>query len=317
VNERKLHVIFGAGQIGTPLAKLLRERGQSVRIVRRAGAGPEGVEVRHGDAGDPAFATEAARGAAVVYHCMNPVYDARVWARELPRLLDSLIHAAGRAGAKLVVLDNVYMLGRPREKPLSEDSPIAPASKKGEIRAKMNDRLFEAHRRGDVRATCGRASDFYGPGGNATYFGDALWPNALRKGLAQMPMNPDTPHTYHYTLDVAAGLATLGDAADDVTGRWWMLPCAPADTSRAMVDRFGRVLGRPLEVKRLPKAMMAIAALFTPILREILEMAYQWDEAFVIDDLRFRERFNPVVTPLDEGARATVEWATRKYGGSS
>ena len=313
MTERALHVVFGAGQIGTPLARLLQSRGHEVRLVRRSGGGPEGVPVLHGDAGDPAFAAEAARGASVIYHCMNPAYDAKVWARELPRILQSLVAAAGRAGARLVVLDNLYALGRPGGKPLSEDSPVAPASRKGEIRARVSEQLFEAHRSGRVHAVSGRASDFYGPGGTATYFGDTFWPKALKDGVAQVFANPDTPHTYHYTLDVAAGLATLAEAPDDLTGRWWMLPAAPAESTRALIARLGGALGRELRVQRMPKAMLALAGLFVPLVREVLEMTYQWDKSFVTDDRQFRERFGATPTSLEAGARATVAWALERY----
>ena len=103
-----LHVVFGAGQIGPPLARRLREHGHPVRLVRRSRtAASEGIEGVAGDAGDAAFATEVTRGAAAIYHCMNPEYSAAVWARELPRLMTSLIEAASRNGARLVVLDNL------------------------------------------------------------------------------------------------------------------------------------------------------------------------------------------------------------------
>jgi nucleoside-diphosphate-sugar epimerase len=311
------HVVFGAGQIGPLLARTLRERGHEVRIVRRSGGAPAGVDLRLGDAGDPAFAASACEGAAVVYHCMNPEYSANVWARELPRLAEALIAGAGRAGARLVVLDNLYMLGRPGGRPLNEDSPVAPVSKKGEIRARVAERFFEAHRRGDVRVVAGRASDFYGPQGNATHFGDAFWPDALAKGAGPFLPDPGTPHTYHFTRDVAEGLAALGAAPDDATGRWWMLPAAPAESSRAMVARFSAALGREIRLHGMPKPLLALAGLFAPIVRELAEMNYQWDEPFVADDRRFRERFAPRVTSLDEGARATVEWAARRYGAKS
>jgi nucleoside-diphosphate-sugar epimerase len=314
MSERSTHVIFGAGQIGTPLARLLQARGHAVRLVRRSGDAPDGVELRLGDAGDATFAAEAARGAAAIYHCMNPAYDSKVWARELPRLMTSLTAAAGRAGARLVVLDNVYMLGRPGGKPLDEDSPIAPCSRKGEIRAKVNEQLMAEHRKGAVRAVVGRVSDFYGPGGGATYFGDAFWPKALAGGTATTLTNLDTPHTYHYTLDVVAGLAALGEAPDDVTGRWWMLPCAPAESTRAMIARIGRELGRELRISSMPRALFGVLGWFVPLLGELAEMGYQWDAPFVADDRRFRERFTVPVTPLDEGVSAMIAWARHHYG---
>jgi len=169
----ELHVLFGAGQVGQPLARLLLHAGKRVRIAKRSSGGVPGAEVIQGDAADAAFCARAAQGAATVYHCMNPPYDARVWAELVPRYMNNLIAASGNAGARLVVLDNVYMLGRPHGRPLDEDTPVNPYSRKGEIRARAAERLFEAHRRGDVIATMGRASDFYGPGGTLTGLGDA------------------------------------------------------------------------------------------------------------------------------------------------
>lgn len=311
----QLHVVFGAGQIGPRVASILRAQGHDARLVRRSGSAPQGIPVLHGDAGDPEFAAEVTKGAAAIYHCMNPAYDSKVWHAELPRLMSSLIRAAGRNGARLVVLDNVYLLGRPAGRKLSEDSPIAPCSRKGEIRARVHHQLVEAGQRGDVRWTMVRASDFYGPGGTGTYFGDAFWPGVFGKNVAQTLVELDTRHTYHHTDDVAAGLAQLGTAPDDVTGRWWMLPCAPADTTRAMVRRLGAAAGRELKVQAMPRWLMSGLALFVPILRELGEMAYQWDEDFVVDDARWRARFgaDTRVTALDDGARAMAEWAKGHY----
>jgi nucleoside-diphosphate-sugar epimerase len=309
--------VFGAGQIGPLLAERLLADGHRVRLVRRKGGGPPGVEMRNGDAADPAFAAAAADGASALYHCMNPAYSTAAWKHDLPRILHALVGAAARTQARLVVLDNLYAHGRPGGKPLSEDSPIAPASRKGEIRAQVDARLWEAHRHGDVRAVVGRASDFYGPRGTATHFGDAFWPGVIARGTAQITFDPEPPHTYHFTRDVAAGLATLGSAPDDVLGKAWMLPCAPAESSRAMIERFGRLLGRSLDVRRMPRWLMRLLGPFVPIVGEIAEMGYQWDEPFVVDDRRFRERLGAGATSLDEGAQATLDWARIHYGGAA
>lgn len=309
------HIVFGGGQIGPRVASLLKAQGHDVLLVRRSGGAPAGIPVAHGDAGDAAFATEVTRGAAAIHHCMNPAYDAKVWAAELPRLMSSLIDASARNGGRLVVLDNVYMLGRPAGRSLNEDSAVAPCSRKGEIRAKVHAQLVAAGERGDVRWTAGRASDFYGPGGSGTYFGDAFWPDVLGKHVAPALTELDTPHTYHYTDDVAAGLVQLGTAGDDVTGRWWMLPCAPAESTRAMIARIGRALGREPRVRAMPRPLLSLLGLFVPILRELGEMAYQWDEPFVVDDARWRARFGAAtrVTPPDVGVPAMVAWARERY----
>lgn len=310
----ELHVIFGAGQVGRPLARFLLEAGKRVRIVKRSpGGAPPGTEVIQGDAADPAFCAQAARGATTVYHCMNPPYDAQLWAELLPCWMDNLITATARTAARLVVLDNVYMLGRPGGRPLDDDTPPNPCSRKGEIRARVAERLFEAHRRGDVLATSGRASDFYGPGGTLTLLGDQFWRPALAGKTVWLPFDPDVTHTYHYIPDVAAGLMTLGCATADVYGRPWMLPCAPAESTRQLVERFSRRLGRNIKLARAPHWTVTAIGLFVPFLRQLDEMLYQWHEPFVISDRRFRERFQQKPTDVDQAVAATVAWAEQHY----
>src|SRR5262249_4390973 len=275
----ELHVLFGGGQVGLPLARILAGRGKRVRIVKRSTGGlPERVELAQGDAADLEVCVEAARGASTVYHCMNPPYYARVWAELVPRYMENLIAAAGRAGARLVVLDNVYMLGPPRGRPLDEDTPPRPRSRKGEIRARAAERMWDAHHRGEVRATAGRASDFYGPGGTLTHLGDQFWRPVIAGKRGRVTVDPDAIHTYHYIPDVAAGLATLVMADDDAYGRPWMLPCTPADSMRALVARFSRELGREIGLMTIPRTVVKMLAVVVPFLREIDEMLYQWQE---------------------------------------
>lgn len=310
----ELHVLFGAGQVGQVVARLLLDDGKRVRIARRSRSlVPAGADLVLGDALDPTFCVEAAEGASTVYHCMNPPYDARAWADLVPRYMDNLIAAAARAGARLVVLDNVYMLGRSGGRPLDEQTPPHPCSRKGEIRARAAERLFEAHHRGEVRATSGRASDFYGPGGTLTHLGDQFWRPALAGKTARVLVNPGVVHTYHYIPDVGAGLVALGTAGDDAYGQPWMLPCAPAETMRALVTRLSRKLGREIRLAGVPRSMVKAIGFFVPVVREVDEMLYQWDEPFVINDARFRKRFRQEPTDVEKAAADTVAWAKQHY----
>ncbi len=310
-----LHVVFGAGQIGQRLAVHLHAGGHHVRVVRRSSRGglPDDVEVRAGDAMDPAFCRAAADGATVVYHCLNPPYDTSAWAVQVPRYTENLIAAAGAAGARLVVLENLYMLAPARGRVIDEDSPIGPVSRKGAIRARATERLFDAHHRGEVVAVAGRASDFYGPGGTMSGLGDFFWPDALAGKRVRSPYPLDVPHTWHYIPDVAAGLAVLGNADADACGRAWMLPCQPAEPLQQLVDRLAAVLGRQLRTGGMPRLLVKALGLMMPVMREIDEMLYQWDGPSHVDDRRFRTRFGLLPAPLDLAARETVAWATRHY----
>lgn len=311
--SKELHVIFGGGQVGQPLARVLTERGFRVRMAKRSEGAPEGVELMRGDATDRTFCLEAARGASTVYHCLNPAYSTQVWADVIPKYIENLIAAAGKAGARLVVLESIYMLGRTGGRPMNEETAMNPCSRKGEIRAREAERLFEAHRRGEVRATAGRASDFYGPGATTSHLGDQFWKPVISGGRGRVLVDPDAIHTYHYVPDVAEGLAILGTSGDDVYGKPWMLPCPPAETMRALVRRFSNSLGRNIELTVMPRWATNMLGLAVPIFREIKEMIYQWEESFIVDDARFRAAFKTAPTDLERAAADTVMRARSHY----
>lgn len=59
----ELRVVFGAGQVGDPLAQFSTSKGTAFRVVRRRKTSQrKGIEQRIGDAFDPCFCIEAAAG---------------------------------------------------------------------------------------------------------------------------------------------------------------------------------------------------------------------------------------------------------------
>jgi hypothetical protein len=133
-------------------------------------------------------------------------------------------------------------------------------------------------------------------------------------GRGRVLVNPDAIHTYHYVPDVARGLAILGTADDDAYGKPWMLPCAPVESMRALVARFSYYFGRNVGLTVMPRWAMIALGLLVPMIREINEMSYQWDEPFVIDDRSFRATFNTEPTEPQNAAADTVTWAKSHYG---
>ncbi len=310
-----LHVVVGAGQVGVPLAQRLLADGHQVRMLRHsAREAVPGAELLRVDLADAPAVRKATEGAAVIYHCANPDYFTALWARLLPIWTESLIGAASASGARLVVLDNVYPFGDLKGKPLNEDATMQPSSKKGTIRAQVAERFMAAHAKGEAKVVIGRASDFYGPGATKSYFGDQFWPSVLAGKPAYALGSLESLHTYHYIPDVVAGLAALGNEAADVTGSWWMLPCQPAVTPRALGLRLAAAAAKEYRSKQLPLFLFPLMGLFIKELPELREMLYQWDSPFVMDDRKFRARF-PEVLPMEPEAalRATAAWAVTHY----
>ncbi|MGV3620791.1 MAG: NAD-dependent epimerase/dehydratase family protein [Archangium sp.] len=192
-------MVFGAGQIGSQVAKVLTEKGLRVVQVRRSGVSSEAMRV--GDLSDPSFAADVAKGARAIIHTVTPPYHQ--WGELLIPLNDSIAHAAKTSGAPLIVLDNVYAYGEPSG-PLTETSPIRPTSRKGELRAKAAERIA------GPRVAIARAADFYGPGVTlSAIFNERFIGRAWKGKPVKLFGPPEVPHSYSYAPDVAAGLVTL------------------------------------------------------------------------------------------------------------
>lgn len=61
-------------------------------------------------------------------------------------------------------------------------------------------------------------------------------------------------------------------------------------------------------MRRLPSAVVAVAALFSPLIRELKEVRYQFDRPFVVDSSAYETAFAARPTPVDEQVKATVDW---------
>ena len=136
------HVVFGTGPAGRSVAAALLEEGASVRMINRSGQSVnDSVETVGGDATDPDFARGVTADAATVYFCLNaPNYHR--WAEEFPPLQRSVLGAASAVGAKLVVLENLYLYG-PSDAPLRETTPVNPTSSKSRTRADMSTEHYQ------------------------------------------------------------------------------------------------------------------------------------------------------------------------------
>ena len=171
---------------------------------------PVGVGVLVGDASDPEFARRAAAGATVVYQALNPAYTK--WPELFPAVQAGVLAGAEAAGAKLVVMDNVYGYGRAAGRPFTEDRPLSAHTRKGQVRARMTESLLDAHGQGRVQVTIGRASDYFGPrGGQQSNLGDRVFLPALDGKTAQLLGDPDMLHTYTYIPDIGSSLVVLGE----------------------------------------------------------------------------------------------------------
>jgi nucleoside-diphosphate-sugar epimerase len=304
----QLHVVFGTGQVGSALAAHLTGMGLAVRTVSRdrPRALADGVDWRAADVTDPEAAADAARGASVVYQCLNAPYNQ--WPELFPPLQRGVIAAAEKSGALLVTLENLYGYGPTGGRPMTEDLALAATSVKGRTRAAMTGELLAAADAGRVRFALGRASDFFGAGvTQGSTLGERVFGNALAGKRADFIGDPDLPHTYSYVPDIAAGLATLGTDARAM-GQVWHLPGPQTVTTRAFLDMLADQVGHPVAIRSVPMLALRALGLVNPMLRELAEVSYQFEQPFVLDTSKFESVFGAAGTPLADAISATVAW---------
>jgi nucleoside-diphosphate-sugar epimerase len=303
------HVVFGTGQVGRLVVDELVSRGIDTAAVSRRGVPIPGAASVAGDATDAAFTTRVATGADVVYFCLNASrYDR--WNLEFPPLQRGVLSGARAAGARLVVLENLYSYGPTGGRPLVESMPAAPTSSKAATRAAMTDELLAAHAADEVEVVIGRASDYFGPGTTQSALGENVFARAVAGRRAQVMGKPSTPHSYSYTPDVARALVTLGLAAD-ASGEVWHLPIAETRTTRDIVERVYELAGERFRLMAAGKTTLRVLGIFQPAMRELLHTLYQFTEPWIVDDSKLRASFGDLSTPLDDGLAATVEWYRR------
>ncbi len=291
------YVIFGTGPLGMALMRELRSRGvKDIRMVNRSGRiqGEEQVRIIKGDASNVVEAIAICEGASVVYHCAQPGY--LNWPKQFPAITNGILEGAAAADAKLVYADNLYAYGRVSA-PMKESLPYRAEGHKGTTRAWMAQQLLDAHRAGRARVAIGRASDFYGPGVTQSFMGERVFGHALSGKPIDVIGNLHMPHTYMYIEDFARGLAILGNE-DCALGESWHIPSAETITTGQLLQMIFDELGVKSKVRASTRGMVSLLSLFIPMMKEIKEIMYEFEQPFIVDHGKFVEAFGEfAITP--------------------
>ena len=303
------HVVLGTGAIGRAVAEELVRRGESVRMVNRSGKMddvPAGVAVVASELYDQAEVKEVTRGAKVVYQASQPEYFK--WPEKFPSLQKSILDGLTGSGAKLVLVENLYMYGDTDGKPMTEDMPHNAHTRKGRVRREISTAAFDAHKEGRVRVTSARGGNFFGPWGTDSTMGARAFYPLLHGKPAQLIGRTDLPHTHTYIRDFGTALVILGER-DEADGQAWHVPNdQPRMSQGDLVRMFAEEAGAEPKMSSMGKIMMAVGGLFIREAKETVEMMYEFDRPFVVDSGKFEKTFDMKATPMKEAIRDTVAW---------
>src|SRR5690606_3239194 len=292
------------------LARALKSYTDRIRLVAR---NPKKVvgdeELFPGDLLDPNAADAAVRGAEAAYLTVGLPYTVKVWREKWPSLMQNVITACKRHGTRLVFFDNVYPIDIAHIGHMTEGSPVNPPSKKGRVRAQVDQMLIDAMAGGELRAIIARSADFYGPDLNVGM--SALLEMTVKNMQNGKPANwfcrLDKKHSFTYTPDAAKATAILGNDPS-AFNQIWHLPTAPNPlTGLEWIELFAREMGVAPRKMVAPKFLVTVMGLFNPLMGELSEMLYQFDRDYIFDSTKFERTYNFTPTPYTEGARAVVK----------
>jgi len=305
-----MQTILGAGGIiATELAKSIKENyTDNIRLVSR---NPKKVndtdDLVAADLLDKSQMVDAVRGSEIVYITVGFPYSYKAWAEKWPILINNAIEACADEGCKLVFFDNIYMYSKDALNGMTEEATIDPPSKKGKVRAEVAKMIMDAHKSGRIKALIARCADYYGPGidRNGILDETVIIPLSMGK-KANWLGSADCKHSFTYTVDAGAGTAILGNT-EDAYGEVWHLPTASnPPTGKDWIEMVARELNVKPQYRVASKFVVRMLGLFVPIMRELVEMVYEYDRDYVFDSSKFENRFGFEPTSYEAGIKKTI-----------
>lgn len=296
-------ILGSGGAIGVELSKLLPAYTDKIRLVSRD---PKKVnltdELFPCDIIQEHSLLKAVEGSDIVYLVIGLPYKTSIWQQQWPRLIDKTIDACSQSGAKLVFFDNMYMYDPNHIGNMNEQTPVKPTSKKGAVRAEIAQRIMTAVEKGRLEALIARAADFYGPSIANSVLLETVYKNIKNGKKANWFCSTAFLHSFTYTPDAGKATALLGNESA-AYNQVWHVPTAPPMTGKQWIDNFAQQMNAPARVQLAGKAIVRLMGLFKPVMREFVEMLYQWDRDYVFDSSKFEKQFNLPPTPITQAIR--------------
>lgn len=309
-NVNMKQTILGAGgSIGIELAKALKEYTSDIRLVNR---NPK--KINSTDSLFPADLTKredifrAIEGSDITYVTIGFPYKTKVWEKTWTPFIQNVISACLEYNSKLVFFDNVYAIGGSNVNHITENSPISPTSKKGEIRAEVDRLILESINNNNLQAIIARAPDFFGGTAKANSIViNLVYDNLVKGKKAQWFCNSKVVHSMGFVPDLAKGTALLGNT-QEAYKQIWNLPTDPLKiTGEDWINLFATELRKGNKHTVLPNWLVSGIGLFVPIMKELAEMNYQYDRDYYFDSTKFNTYFKYTPTSNADAVKQAIE----------
>lgn len=300
-------ILGSSGVIGTELAKFLTKYTDTIRLVSRS---PKRVnptdQLVTADLTEANQVISAIEGSEVVYLTAGIQYKISEWQKQWPVIIQNVIDACKLHQVKFVFFDNVYALGLVKGW-MKEDTLINPVSKKGEIRAKLEQMIMSEVEKGHLDAIIARAPDFYGPNTPLSFATVTVFNNLKKGKKAQWFIDANKKHSMIYTPDAAKATAILGNTKSAFNQIWHLPTDKNVLTGKEFIELAANEFGVKPDYMVLKKWMVQMVGYFIPVVKESLEMLYQNEFDYLFDSTKFETAFNFTPTSYKDGIAETVK----------
>ena len=303
-----MQTILGAGgAVAVELAKELKKYTNKVRLVARS---PKRVneddEIFPANLLDKKLINDAVAGSDVVYLTAGLQYNIKIWQRDWPVIMQNVIDACIAHKAKLVFFDNVYLYA-PEEIPhMTEESRVAPATKKGKVREELIKMIFDAIQNNKLTAMVTRSADFYGKNVKTGFLNVGVIDNFKKNKKAFWQSDVDKIHSVTYVPDAAKAVALLGNTPEAYNQVWHL----PTSDERWTGKDFINYIAKQMNVKPryyiLSKFMISLLGIFSSTLKELKEMQYQNDQDYFFDSSKVEKKFSIQPTTYEKGIKEAI-----------
>ncbi len=303
-----MQVILGSGgAIGNDLAKELTKYSGNIRLASR---NPKKIndndDLVRCDLLNADHVELAVKGCKVAYLTAGLPYKTKIWQEQWPVVMKNTIAACKKHKTKLVFFDNIYMYNSNKLNPMIEETEIAPVSKKGQVRAEITKMVLAEIKTGKLDALIARAADFYGPGITNSVFNEVVVKNLKAGKKANWFCSLNHLHNFTFTPDAAKATALLGNT-ESAFNQVWHLPTAAPLTGKQWIEKVAKELGVKPKTQVASKSIIQFMGIFNSIMKEFVEMLYQWDRDYNFDSSKFETVFKIKPTPVDEAIKQIIQ----------
>ena len=301
-------ILGSGGAIGIELAKALKEYSRDIRLVSRNPRKVNDTDVLFpADLLISKEVHEAIEGSSIVYVTVGFPYAFRTWREYWPPFIKNVINACIKHSCKLVFFDNIYMYDPNYLDGMTEETPTNPPSKKGKVRAEIADMIMDKVAEGKLEALIARSADFYGPNiKNTSVLTETVF-NPLSNGKkANWMSSVKYKHSYTYTPDAGKATALLGNTEKAYNQVWHLPTAANPLNGKDWIEAIAKEMGVKPKYQVASKFIVNLLGLFSPIMREMPEMMYQYNRDYVFNSDKFSKHFDFKVTPYIEGIREII-----------